>query len=187
METSGGLMNVWQQGDAVTRFVALLLLAMSLASWVVMILKALDQARLRRQAQRVEAFWESPDYDAGLQALGGPGAQTRCCCAARLFAASHRRQSAPVQQRALAHPGAGSRPGKPAWGCSNNRPGSRVRRFWGWALVLQSPVRPRRAPNSARARALASRWVHSLPGRLQQAQPMAIQVPTLPGGPSGEG
>jgi len=71
METSGGLMNVWQQGDAVTRFVALLLLAMSLASWVVMILKALDQVRLRRQAQRVEAFWESPDYDAGLQALGG--------------------------------------------------------------------------------------------------------------------
>lgn len=70
METSSGLMNVWQQGDAVTRFVALLLLAMSLASWVVMILKALDQARLRRQAQRVEAFWESPNDDAGLEALG---------------------------------------------------------------------------------------------------------------------
>ena len=70
METTGGWMNLWQQGDAVTRFVALLLLAMSLASWVVMILKALDQARLRRQAQRVEAFWESADYDAGLQALG---------------------------------------------------------------------------------------------------------------------
>ena len=35
-------------------------------------LKALDQARLRRQAQGVQAFWDSPDYDAGLQALGAP-------------------------------------------------------------------------------------------------------------------
>ena len=70
MNNEFGLINLWASGDGVTRFVALLLLAMSLASWVVMILKALDQARLRRQAQRVEAFWESPDYDAGLQALG---------------------------------------------------------------------------------------------------------------------
>jgi biopolymer transport protein ExbB len=73
MDSSSGLMNVWQQGDAVTRLVALLLLAMSLASWIVMILKALDQARWRRQAQGVEAFWESPDYEAGLQALGSAG------------------------------------------------------------------------------------------------------------------
>ena len=70
MEATSGLMNVWQQGDGVTRFVTLLLLAMSLASWVVMVLKALDQARLRRQAQRVEAFWESPNYDTGLAVLG---------------------------------------------------------------------------------------------------------------------
>ena len=37
MNASSGLIHVWQQGDGVTRFVALLLLAMSLASWVVMV------------------------------------------------------------------------------------------------------------------------------------------------------
>ncbi len=70
MNASSGLIHVWQQGDGVTRFVALLLLAMSLASWVVMLLKARDVWDLRRQAQRVESFWESADLQAGLQSLG---------------------------------------------------------------------------------------------------------------------
>jgi biopolymer transport protein ExbB len=47
-----------------------LLLAMSLASWVVMVLKGLDVLSLRRQAQRVESFWESAHLQAGLQTLG---------------------------------------------------------------------------------------------------------------------
>jgi biopolymer transport protein ExbB len=59
VNATSGLIHVWQQGDGVTRFVACLLLAMSLASWVVMVLKALDVWNLRRQAQRVETFWES--------------------------------------------------------------------------------------------------------------------------------
>ena len=70
MNASSGLIHVWQQGDGVTRFVALLLLAMSLASWVVMLLKALDVWHLRQQARRVENFWESANLQAGLQALG---------------------------------------------------------------------------------------------------------------------
>ncbi len=70
MNASSGLIHVWQQGDGVTRCVALLLLAMSLASWVVMVLKALDVWSLRRQAQRVEPFWESANLQAGLQTLG---------------------------------------------------------------------------------------------------------------------
>ena len=72
MNASSGLIHVWQQGDGVTRFVACLLLAMSLASWVVMVLKALDVLSLRRQAQRVESFWESAHLQAGLQTLGEP-------------------------------------------------------------------------------------------------------------------
>jgi len=70
VNASSGLIHVWQQGDGVTRFVALLLLAMSLASWVVMVLKATDAWKLRRQAQRVESFWESAHMPAGLQSLG---------------------------------------------------------------------------------------------------------------------
>lgn len=70
MSASSGLIQVWQQGDGVTRFVALLLLAMSLASWVVMVLKTLDVWQLRRQARQVENFWNSASIQQGLQALG---------------------------------------------------------------------------------------------------------------------
>ncbi|HEX5389028.1 MAG TPA: MotA/TolQ/ExbB proton channel family protein, partial [Burkholderiaceae bacterium] len=42
METSMGLAHVWNEGDWVTRSVALLLLGMSLASWMVIVIKALD-------------------------------------------------------------------------------------------------------------------------------------------------
>ena len=42
MDSQLGLLNVWTQGDWVTKTVSLLLLAMSLASWIVILMKALD-------------------------------------------------------------------------------------------------------------------------------------------------
>ena len=42
MDSQLGLLNVWTQGDWVTKTVLLLLLAMSLASWIVILVKALD-------------------------------------------------------------------------------------------------------------------------------------------------
>ena len=42
MESQFGIANVWIQGDFVTRAVAVLLLGMSLASWIVILIKALD-------------------------------------------------------------------------------------------------------------------------------------------------
>ena len=38
MESQLGLINVWNQGDWITRSVVLLLLVMSLASWMVILL-----------------------------------------------------------------------------------------------------------------------------------------------------
>lgn len=70
METSFGLAHVWNEGDWVTRSVALLLLGMSLASWMVIIIKALDLRRHRAQAQQVESFWHSADFADGLNKLG---------------------------------------------------------------------------------------------------------------------
>lgn len=66
MENQFGLAHVWTQGDLVTRGVAILLLVMSLASWMVIIIKALDLRRLRRQAQATEGFWHSADFTDGL-------------------------------------------------------------------------------------------------------------------------
>lgn len=70
MNSQFGLVNVWSQGDIVTRSVALLLLAMSLASWIVIILKVLDLRRHARNAWQTEAFWHSPDFAQGLSQLG---------------------------------------------------------------------------------------------------------------------
>ena len=70
MNNEFGLINLWTEGDAVTRFVALLLLVMSLASWIVIILKSLNLFSAQKQAARVEAFWHSANVADGLQALG---------------------------------------------------------------------------------------------------------------------
>ena len=70
MQTDFGLVHLWQQGDIVTRAVALLLLGMSLATWVVLIVKALDLRRYARQAGAVEAFWHAADFADGLNRLG---------------------------------------------------------------------------------------------------------------------
>jgi biopolymer transport protein ExbB len=70
MNSQFGLSNVWAQGDIVIRSVAVLLLIMSLASWIVILIKTLDLLRLRKVARQAEAFWLSPDLSAGLNALG---------------------------------------------------------------------------------------------------------------------
>ena len=70
MESQFGIVNVWTQGDIVTRGVAVLLLAMSLASWIVIILKALDIVKYNKQARNAADFWHSEDFAAGLDKLG---------------------------------------------------------------------------------------------------------------------
>ncbi len=42
MSTSFGLSHIWIQGDAVTHFILIALIAMSLLSWTVIVLKAID-------------------------------------------------------------------------------------------------------------------------------------------------
>jgi biopolymer transport protein ExbB len=70
MQTEMGLIGLWSQGDWVTRAVALLLLGMSLASWIVILVKALDIVRYKALARRTEDFWHSPDFETGLARLG---------------------------------------------------------------------------------------------------------------------
>lgn len=53
--------DIFSQGDAVTRGVALLLLAMSVASWVVILWKAWLLQRVNRDVGRATAaFWQAP-------------------------------------------------------------------------------------------------------------------------------
>ncbi|HMX11003.1 MAG TPA: MotA/TolQ/ExbB proton channel family protein [Burkholderiaceae bacterium] len=69
----GGYARLWAEGDAITRAVALLLLAMSVSAWVVILWKAWVLGRVRRDIGRaVSAFWACADLSAArsqLQAL----------------------------------------------------------------------------------------------------------------------
>jgi biopolymer transport protein ExbB len=71
MNSQLGLINVWTQGDWVTKTVALVLLTMSLASWMVIIVKALDVLNYKKLAKGAEDFWHSEDLTIGLAQLGG--------------------------------------------------------------------------------------------------------------------
>ena len=70
MNAEFGLVHLWTQGDFVTKFVAVLLLVMSVASWVVIITKALDLRRYASQSRQIESFWHAADFADGLNKLG---------------------------------------------------------------------------------------------------------------------
>ena len=65
-----GFSNFWQQGDAITRSVAVLLLLMSVSAWVLILWKGWLLRRVRADISRaVPAFWAAPNLDAGREQL----------------------------------------------------------------------------------------------------------------------
>lgn len=70
-----GFAHLWQQGDLLIRSVAILLIAMSLASWTVILAKAWQQFRLRRVAALAgRDFWRAHSLDEALARLPGSAA-----------------------------------------------------------------------------------------------------------------
>ncbi|CAN5194795.1 MotA/TolQ/ExbB proton channel family protein [soil metagenome] len=66
-----GLESLWIQGDFVTKGVALLLVAMSIASWYVIVTKALQLLRYRRASHAAgHAFWDTTSLPEGVATLG---------------------------------------------------------------------------------------------------------------------
>lgn len=72
MDSQFGLFHVWSQGDWITRAVFIALVCMSLVSWIVILIKALDVVRAKRLAAKVESFWHSTDMAEGMNKLGTP-------------------------------------------------------------------------------------------------------------------
>ena len=65
-----GLQDFWSQSDAIGRSVALLLLAMSVGTWVVILWKAwLLRRALRSLDGATHAFWQAPDLPGGQERL----------------------------------------------------------------------------------------------------------------------
>jgi biopolymer transport protein ExbB len=63
--------SLWLQGDSVTKGVAVLLLAMSIASWYVILTKALQILRYRRASSAAgHRFWDTGNLQEGVATLG---------------------------------------------------------------------------------------------------------------------
>ena len=77
MESQFGIAHVWTQGDFVTRAVAVILLTMSVASWLVIVLKALDIMKFKKFAKSAPDFWHSADLASGLEKLGDDNDEDR--------------------------------------------------------------------------------------------------------------
>jgi biopolymer transport protein ExbB len=69
MPSSFGFSLIWLQGDWVTRGILLLLLSMSVVSWVVIFLKAVDVWRHKENALNSEQFWHCTSLAEGLAVL----------------------------------------------------------------------------------------------------------------------
>lgn len=66
-----GLESMWAQGDFVTKGVAILLIAMSIASWYVILTKALQLMQFRRAAHAAgHEFWDATSLSEGTATLG---------------------------------------------------------------------------------------------------------------------
>jgi biopolymer transport protein ExbB len=69
MPTSFGLSHIWLQGDIVTRLILITLIGMSVLSWVVIVLKAMDVWRHKQSALTSEQFWHATSLAEGLAVL----------------------------------------------------------------------------------------------------------------------
>lgn len=95
MPLTFGLSHIWVQGDAITRGIMVVLLVMSVATWIVIVLKSLDIVRHRRQARDAEQFWHAADLREGLARLAtSPRNPFHALALTGLEAAEHHRHSA---------------------------------------------------------------------------------------------
>ncbi len=70
MNNQLNLMHIWQLGDWVSRSVIALLLLMSIASWLVIVIKIINLWVLRKQASVAEGFWHCHDFEEAVSCLG---------------------------------------------------------------------------------------------------------------------
>jgi biopolymer transport protein ExbB len=69
MNTPFGIANLWLEGDAITRFVALALLTCSIVTWVILLTRVWELRNLRKLKPELEQFWRATSYEQGLQAF----------------------------------------------------------------------------------------------------------------------
>lgn len=70
-----GISALWAQSDAVIKSVAIMLLAMSIASWCVILVRAIHLWKLQRVAQASRDFWHAQSFGQGLAILASASKQ----------------------------------------------------------------------------------------------------------------
>jgi len=83
-----GLSHLWGQSDLIIKLVAFTLVVMSVASWYLIVVRALRQLRARRFDGAVESFWNAPDLDQGLVRLSAAAPDSPFAALARQGAAA---------------------------------------------------------------------------------------------------
>ncbi len=69
MNTPFGLANLWLEGDLVTRFVAIALLASSIITWVILLTRFWGLINLRKLRPELDKFWRATSFEDGLNTL----------------------------------------------------------------------------------------------------------------------
>ncbi len=77
MQTTFNLADIWTRGDLVSHCVAVILLIMSVMSWVLILYGVIRHVRLSRQQAAVRSFWKADGIDAGISALPDPASPWR--------------------------------------------------------------------------------------------------------------
>ena len=101
MNTPFGLANLWLEGDAITRFVALALLTCSIVTWVILLSRFWDLRNLRKLKPELDQFWRATSYDQGLSAFTNPAANPYFQIAKAASGASAHHQSQSNTHREL--------------------------------------------------------------------------------------
>lgn len=68
--TALGISHFWSTADAIIRLTVYLLLAMSVASWFIILWKGWAWLRVRRASRQLESFWAARSLEEGVAALG---------------------------------------------------------------------------------------------------------------------
>lgn len=71
-ENAFGLAHLWAAGDLVSHSVGVILALMSMASWYLILAKAVDWYRVRRAAKTVATFWAATSVRQGIEHLHQP-------------------------------------------------------------------------------------------------------------------
>ncbi len=101
MNTPFGFANLWLEGDAITRFVALALLACSIITWVILLTRFWDLRNLRKFQPELEQFWRATSFDQGMQCFSKHGSNPFYQVAKSASKASEHHQSQSTNHREL--------------------------------------------------------------------------------------